>query len=45
MEYSPVKTRSTRKKLQGTTISSLVTDPSSSNSGELRAVKALARAK
>jgi hypothetical protein len=45
IEYSLIKTRSSRKKLQSSTSSSFVTDPSTSDSGALRAVKALARAK
>jgi hypothetical protein len=45
IEYSPIKTRSTRKKLQATVNSPSIVDPSSSESGALRAVKDLARAK
>ena len=45
IEYSPIKTRSSRKKLQSSTSSSFVTNPSTSDSEALRAVKALARDK
>jgi hypothetical protein len=45
IEYSLVKMRSSRKKLQAFVNSSSVVDPSTSDSGELRAVKALAREK
>jgi hypothetical protein len=45
IEYSPIKTRSTRKKQQEKVISTAVVDPSTAESGALRAVKALAREK
>ena len=45
IEYSPIKTRSTRKKMQGTVNSPSVVDPSTSESGALRAMKAFVRAK
>jgi hypothetical protein len=45
IEYSPIKMRSSRKNLQSFVTPSSVVDPSTSNSGELRAVKTLSRAK
>jgi hypothetical protein len=45
IEYSPVKMRISRKNLQSFVTPSSVVDPSTSNSGELRAVKSLAREK
>jgi hypothetical protein len=45
VDFSPIKMRSSRKKMQSASISTLTTDPSTSDSGALRAVKALAWAK
>jgi hypothetical protein len=45
IERSPIKTRISKKSSQAQAIFSTILDPSSSDSGALRAVKALARAK
>jgi hypothetical protein len=45
IELSPLKTRSSRKKLAQQTLQSSESDPPSTESGPLRAMKALAREK